>query len=128
MIHFIRSAGNWGILLVILLAVILVQVVRKAIHISRHKGGDSFDLESSIHSILFWGGFSALLGIYGQLSGIYKALKVIIEATAIAPRIIAMGLAESFTSTLFGLGNLIFAALAWYWLIHAYRRRLKTLN
>ncbi len=126
MIHFIRSAGSWGILLTILLAVIIVLIVRKALEIARNKQVKSIDLEQSIHTILFWGGFSALLGIYGQLTGIYIALKVIIGASAVSPQIIAMGLAESFTSTLFGLGNLILASLAWFFLIHAQRRRLKS--
>ena len=75
-----------------------------------------------MHAILFWGTISALLGILGQLSGIYKALNVIMRASEISPSAIAMGFAESLTTTITGLLILFFSAIAWFALQARYRQ------
>ncbi|MBC8365822.1 MotA/TolQ/ExbB proton channel family protein [bacterium] len=126
MLTLFKGAGIWGYFLLFLLALILFQIIRRAMALSKPLGDEESDAEHGIHSILFWGGFSALLGIYGQITGLYHALGAIIAATEIAPKLILQGLSESFTSTLFGMSNLILAALAWHLLMRAHRRRLKS--
>ncbi len=122
MLTFFKAAGIWGYALLILLAVILTQSVRRVMQLSK-PAIEGQDTDTGIHSILFWGAFSALLGIYGQISGIYNALGAIIAATEVSPKIILMGLSESFTSTLFGMFNLVLASLAWFFILRAERRR-----
>lgn len=122
MLPFFKAAGIWGYILLILLAVILIQIVRRVLRLPKAPV-EGEDAEAGIHSILFWGAFSALLGIYGQISGIYHALGAIIAATEVSPKVILMGLSESFTSTLFGMFNLVLASLAWHFILQAQRRR-----
>jgi hypothetical protein len=126
MLSLFKAAGIWGYILLILLVLILFQTIRRALALSKTQVAEDGDSEYGIHAILFWGGFSALLGIYGQITGLYHALGVIVSASEIAPKLVLQGLSESFTSTLFGMSNLILAALAWHFLLQAQRRRLKS--
>ena len=122
MTRFFLACGVWGWPLLAMAIAILVLTIKKAVDL--YGGGDRSRarLERGLHAILFWGVMSAVTGVLGQISGIYKALQVIIRAEAISPRVIAMGLAESFTSTLFGLTVLVAAALLWFILYTRYRR------
>ncbi len=126
MLSLFKAAGIWGYILLVLLVMILFQTIRRALALTKPQAAGDDDAERGIHAILFWGGFSALLGIYGQITGLYHALGAIIAATEIAPKLIMQGLTESFTSTLFGMSNLILASLAWHFLLQAQRRRLKS--
>ena len=102
----------WPLLL--LAVVIVVLVIQKTIALFfRSADPANPGLTIGLNAILFWGGAAAVLGILGQLTGIYNALQVIIRATEISPRVIAAGLAESFTTTIAGLAILICSAVAW---------------
>ena len=79
-------------------------------------------VQSGLDAILFWGVISSVLGVLGQITGIYNALNAIIGATEINPRIIYMGFAESFTTTLYGLWTLLLSAIIWFVLFMRYRR------
>ena len=69
-----------------------------------------------------WGAVSAVFGFPGQIKGLYNALNVIARAAEISPQITAMGFAESFTTTLYGLTTLLVAAILWFVLNARYRR------
>jgi CubicO group peptidase (beta-lactamase class C family) len=56
---------------------------------------------------------SAALGFLGQCQGAYLALNAILAAPEISPQVVAEGFVISFIPTLFGLGILGFAVVAW---------------
>jgi biopolymer transport protein ExbB/TolQ len=97
----------------LLAVVIAVLIVRKAIALFGRPDPADPDLAAGVDAIVFWGGVAAVLGVLGQLTGIYKALQVIIRASEISPRVIAMGFAQSFTTTIAGLVILLGSAVAW---------------
>ncbi len=122
MLYFIRSMGPFGILEIILLIVIAVLAIKKAVDLFFRARLDAAALESGLHAILFWGVIAAVLGVLGQVSGIYRALNVIASAKEIDPKIVAMGFAESFTTTIFGLALFVVAAVIWFALFARYKR------
>ena len=69
--------------------------------------------ESSINSILFWGGISAGLGIFGHFNGIFLAMQRILEARDTSPAIVADGYMMAFSNIIFGLLILLIASLIW---------------
>ena len=122
MLLFIRQMGPFGYLMIIISVVIGVLAIKKAIDLFARKGCAAADLERGLHAILFWGVVEAILGVLGQISGIYNALNAIYRATEIDPRIIYMGFAESFTTTLYGLWTLLLSAIIWFALYMRYRK------
>ncbi len=69
--------------------------------------------EASLQALPFWGVVALLLGLLGQAVGHFKSLSAMIEAEAINPRAVFMGLRECFITTLMGLTVCILALLAW---------------
>ncbi len=122
MLYLIKVMGPVGPVLVILAVVIAVLIVKKAVDLFARKNLDEQALVGGLHAILFWGGMSALLGIMGQLQGIYNALNVIRQAKEISPAVVMQGFSESFTTTIFGLWILAVAAPAWFFLAWRYRK------
>jgi uncharacterized membrane protein len=122
MLRFMQSMGSFGFLEIVLLIVIAVLAVKKAIDLFGRSGLDTASLESGLHAILFWGVVALVAGVLGQVSGIYNALNVIIRAQEIDPKIVAMGFAESFTTTIFGLAVFLVAAVIWFALYTRYKR------
>ena len=122
MFYFLRSMGPYSILEVILLAVIAVLAIKKTIDLFGRKNLDATGLKSGLHAILFWGVIALAVGVLGQMTGIYLALNVIATAKAIDPKLVAMGFAQSFTTTIFGLAVFLFAAVIWFALLMRYKR------
>jgi biopolymer transport protein ExbB/TolQ len=118
MIWFINTGGPLMWVLIVIAIALVVLIVKKALQLFG-KEATGGDLERGLHAILFWGAFSAVLGVYAQLSGIYRALRSIIQAPEISAPVIAEGMAISFHTTLFGLSVFLIAGLAWFVL---YRR------
>jgi biopolymer transport protein ExbB/TolQ len=119
---FIQQMGKFGILLIILSVVIVALAVKKSIDLFMRRDLDLHQLEKGLHGILFWGVIASVLGVLGQISGIYNALHAIIRATEIDPRIVFMGFAESFTTTLYGLTTLLISAVIWFTLYTRYKK------
>jgi biopolymer transport protein ExbB/TolQ len=120
--NFFKQMGIFGFPLIILFVVVVVLAVKKATDLFGGRELSPAQMENGLHAILFWGGVSAVLGVLGQVSGIYNALSVIARATEISPQITAMGFAESFTTTIFGLTILIVSAILWFVLYTRYRK------
>ena len=111
MLYFLKISGIFIWPLMLMLLLVLVSIVRAATTI-----GGNADREVTarrLTAILFWGALSAVLGLLGQFSGLYKALGVISHATEISPAVVAMGFKESFSTSLFGFVTLVLASLAW---------------
>ena len=79
-----------------------------------------------LHPILFWGSLTAVMGLLGQIMGLWNAILAILTATDISPHIVMMGFRMSFNTTIFGLIMLIIAGIAWYVLSIIVRRREKS--
>ena len=122
MLLYIKQMGPFGILMIIISVVIAALSIKKAIDLFAGKDRPAADLERGLHAILFWGIIASVLGVLGQLSGIYNALNAISKATEISPRIVYMGFAESFTTTLYGLWTLFLASIIWFALFMKYKR------
>ena len=114
MLHFIKSMGMFGPLLIVLAIVIAILSIRKTVDLFAGKDLSPARLEQGLHAILFWGIMSAVLGFIGQASGLYNALNVIARAKQVSPNIVAMGFAESLTTTIFGLTVLLVSAIVWF--------------
>ena len=110
--------------MIILVIVILLLTIKKAIDLFGRKELTNAQLEKGLHAIVFWGVISAIFGFLGQITGIYNALNVIIRAEEIDPRICAMGFAQSFTTSIFGLNVLMFSAIVWFVLFSRYKKRV----
>jgi len=122
MVYFFRSCGPYGIVVVLLGLVILALSVRKALQLFSSRSYQRFELEQGLHAILFWGVISLILGILGQCSGIYNAVRAISQATEISPKVILTGLGESYTTTLAGLIVFIISSIIWFCLFTRYKK------
>ena len=112
MLQFIQNCGPYGW---VLLAMTLTNLVLLGLTLKQMFGPTESrpDLSHRVNSILFWGIIAAVTGLLGQYHGIYNALNAIIQATEISPNIVAMGFAQSFTTTLWGLGLFVVSAMVW---------------
>lgn len=114
MIELIHMSGPTGWLHVLLGVVILIITARRVMQLTGGTVVAGPEWDASVNSVLFWGGFAAVLGLLGQTVGIYVALTAIRAATEVAPWIVLEGFMVSFTSTLIGLVILTAASLIWY--------------
>lgn len=97
-----KEAGMFGIpLLILTLAVVGLTV--------RGLTGGRERRAAAVSSVLFWGAAAAVLGVLGQCSGLYNALRAIAAAEAVSPALVARGFAESFSTSLWGFGLLLAA-------------------
>lgn len=86
-----------GILTLILLSLLIVFVM------SIMKKGDEKQLNQSIQWLKSIGTLGLVVGILGQLIGLYSAFSVIETGQEISPAILAGGLKISLITTLYGL-------------------------
>ena len=113
MLLFLKQSGLVGLVLLVLTALTIGLVVRA---VARLRAGDPElgpALERNVHAILFWGVVAALLGFMGQSLGIYKSLTVIQQAEVISPQMMAEGLRQSFFTSFWGFGLLVFSGASW---------------
>ncbi len=122
MLRLFAQAGSTAPPLVLLTLVIIGLAIYRFIQVVQTGATKGPALQAGINTILFWGGFAAVLGLFGQFSGITKALRVIADAPTVSPRLVYLGLYESFLSTLMGFIILIIASLIWLVLRTFYMR------
>lgn len=121
MIELFESGGfmMWPILLG--LVAILVVAARGARSMTSDPHGA--DARSAADAVLFWGGFSALLGLLGTLVGIAQIASAIRAAGGASAGLIWGGIGVTLTTSLFGLLVLLLSLIAWYALRMAALRR-----
>jgi hypothetical protein len=122
MIGIMKQMGSYGPALLMLAVAIAILVIKKIFDLFIRKGLDAVQLEKGLHAILFWGILSAVMGFLGQAHGLYNAFSAIAGAREIDPNIVAMGFAESLTTTITGLYILMFSAILWFALFTRYKR------
>jgi len=116
------SMGPFAWPLMIIAIANIVMIVWRASQVIGDSPKPGPAVEAGINAILFWGVMALLLGYLGQYSGLYRGLSVIARAPAINPGMVALGIAESITTTIFGLMILAFSSIAWFLLRSRYRK------
>ena len=127
MAYFIRGMGVFFYPMLVISVAIVVQIIRKAVDLGGSRDLPPYRLEKGLHAILFWGVVGSLVGVLGQYSGMYKSLIVISRAKELSPQMIAMGLAQAISTTIFGLLILIVAAIAWFIFYTRWRARIASM-
>ena len=112
MMKIFIEGGPYAHVLGLLSFVVFALSLKKGIDLFARTGMDPDRLGGGLNAILFWGCFSAVLGVLGQFSGIYRSLMVIKDHGVVHPGMLAEGLAISSITTLLGLGILGFAGIA----------------
>lgn len=125
MVELFRSGGfmMWPMLLALI--AVLVVGVRAALGVKSGMEGRA-DVRSAADAVLFWGGFSALLGLLGTLIGIAQAARAISAAGGASAALIWSGMGITLITTLFGLMILLLALIVWYVLRTVVTRRLES--
>jgi hypothetical protein len=67
----------------------------------------------SIDAVLFWGAIAAIVGWMGQWSGLLKSASAVFEYGAVNPTRVMLGVGESFTTSVLGMGLLVVASFLW---------------
>jgi len=114
MMMLIQQSGTTGWIHVLLAVVILVIASRRVMQLAGGSVVPGPEWDASVNGVLFWGVFAAVLGMLGQMVGIYHSLTAIRAATEVDPWVVLEGFMISFTSTLIGLAILTVSALLWY--------------
>jgi hypothetical protein len=125
MIEFFRFSGPWGIVLSLLFLLNIGLVVWSLATLLGNGRKIGPALRSRINAILFWGVFGAAVGLLGQATGIYLALRAVSAAPEISPPVVMEGFAISFLTTIAGLLLLLGSGLAWMALRSMYGRRFQ---
>lgn len=106
-----------GILMwpLVLITLVLFCIVLRALWHLYVKGGvDPVAVQSCLDGLLFWGGFSVVIGALGSAIGYHKAMTAIVRRGLANPRALWIGTAEGMVSTIAGLLILIIAGALWY--------------
>lgn len=113
-LHVFLQGGllMWPLVLIVL--VVLGIAVRACWHLFVRGGRDVFAIESCLDGVLFWGGFSVIIGVLGSAVGYHKALTVLAQRGVANPRALWAGGAEGMVSSIAGLLILAGAGVCWY--------------
>ncbi len=101
-----------GILTVILIAVLIVTIINGVAVLKGNIPPE--DARIRISYIKSIGLFALVVGIFGQLIGLFSAFKAIEEAMDVSPSIMAGGLKVSMITTLYGFIIFIISYLIWF--------------
>lgn len=111
--RLLMEMGPFAWPLFLIAAAEIILIVRWSIELAG-PSPDAGRAEAGVNAILFWGVVAVILGYLGQYSGMYRSLNVIAEAPVINPSLVALGIAESITTTIFGLLILLISSIAWF--------------
>lgn len=111
--RILAQAGPTAPILLLLTLVILGLAIYRFLQVVQTGATKGPALQAGINTILFWGVFSAVLGLFGQFSGISRSMSALAELGVANPRLIYLGLYESFLSTLMGMIILLVTSLIW---------------
>jgi len=114
MIPLFLQGGMFMWVLLFLAVVIVVLIIKKTIQLFSGSDLSKGQIESGLNAIIFWGGFSVLLGFYAHFLGMVAAMEAISAANDISPAIVSHGYAVSLITILFGLLILMVSGIAWF--------------
>lgn len=101
----------WPMLLCLI--AVLVIAARSTRHMTTGSAAE-MEVRSPADAVLFWGGFSALLGVMGTLVGIAQVARAISAAGGASASLIWAGMGVTLVTTMFGLAILLIALIIWY--------------
>lgn len=108
-----QNLGAFKVPLYFLLILVLVVIVLLAIDSFFKKETDQERRKQALNALLVLGSLSAVVGMLGQIMGIWYALAAILEAADISMEIVFEGLQASFGTTYFGLITFFIAFISW---------------
>jgi len=125
MLEFIKAGGPFMILILIVSLGLFILMLKSIYDLYFKKEGITVVYESTLNAILFWGCISSLLGILGQITGIYMAVSFISQAPDISPQIVLFGFSQTFTTSIAGLWVLLISSIIWFILKGKYKKIVK---
>ena len=123
---FIQQCGPFFYPLFLISLTILYLGIRRTTDLLKANELNDHAFSRGLNGIIFWGVFSAILGVLGQFTALYKSLSIIIVAEAINPRLVVLGVRESFLTTLYGMTQLLIAGIIWFGLFTRFRKLQNT--
>jgi biopolymer transport protein ExbB/TolQ len=78
------------------------------------EGREPEAVRRGLHTILFWGAMSALLGLVGTVTGFVIMTQAIALAGAAEPSLVWGGVGVALVTSMFGLVIFLFSALVWF--------------
>ena len=128
MITFFQDGGIFMWPLLIIALIIIYLTIRKTIDLFFTENQNRSKMKNGINAILFWGGFSIVLGVFSHFVGIYLAMQAIKAAGDISPGIVANGYSMSLISILSGLFIFMISAIIWLVLQWKYKKMISAAN
>ena len=111
--HFYQGGPAFMSIVYLLWIVVIIMTLRIIYDLLRGKKTTA-KLKKENEVILFTGSFAFLVGVLGQVIGMFEALKVMETVKDISPAILAGGLRVSIIAPLYGLTLLVVSGLLWF--------------
>ena len=111
--HFYQGGPAFMSIVYLLWIVVIIMTLRIIYDLLRGKKTTA-KLKKENEVILFTGSFAFLMGVLGQVIGMFEALKVMETVKDISPAILAGGLRVSIIAPLYGLTLLVVSGLLWF--------------
>ena len=108
-----QNLGAFKIPLYLLLILVLIVIALLVYDTFLNKESHKERRIQSLNALLVLGSLSAVVGMLGQIMGIWYALAAILEAADISMEIVFQGLQASFGTTYFGLITFFIAFISW---------------
>jgi hypothetical protein len=117
------QGGVMMFLLGLITLVLLGNVLRASWYLFvRARNNDGVVIQNCLDGLLFWGGFSVVIGVLGSVVGYHKAMTALVTRGLANPRAVWIGSAEGLVSSIAGLLVLTGAGLCWFILRWQYLR------
>ncbi|MCG8306579.1 MAG: MotA/TolQ/ExbB proton channel family protein [Cytophagales bacterium] len=121
-----QNLGAFKIPLILLLILVLTVIVLLVVENFIRSKKDPFRYKQGLSALLVLGSLSAVVGMLGQIMGIWHALAAILEAADINPTIVIEGLQASFGTTYFGFIIFFIAFIAWLFFSYDHKKKVVT--
>jgi biopolymer transport protein ExbB/TolQ len=121
---FVMGGSLFMSILTILLVIIVAVSVYFAITIASGKAKGKANFSHQLKYVKSIGLFTMIIGILGQLIGLFSAFTAIEAANDISPSILAGGLKVSMITTLTGIFIYLISIIIWFLLDLFYQKKL----
>lgn len=111
--HFYEGGPSFMSVVYLLWIVVIIMTVRIIYDLVKGKKTIA-KLKKENEVILFTGSFAFLVGVLGQVVGLFEALGVVEQVKDISPSLLAGGLRVSTIAPLYGLTLFVISGLLWF--------------
>lgn len=112
-IRHLFEGGLWFMLPIYAMWVV-VAILTGRFLLQQHRGAEKPALKRMNSSILFFGSLAFLMGIFGQILGLFEALIYIQEMGPVSASALAGGLKVSMICTVYGFALFMLTVIIWY--------------